>query len=245
MNDALACPDSWGHDDVASNFVMLDFDFSFLTTEAASSMVRGMLVSLQVAGTALVAGLIWGTILAMMRLSSNRVISLLSAIYVNFFRSIPLAMVLLTFYLVVPQLLKSLLPNGNSMDTRLLSALVGFALFESAYYAEIMRAGIQSVPQGQMAAASALGMRPLQAMRLIILPQAVRNMMPLLLTQLIVLFQDTSLVYVISLADFFTSAEGIGERDGRIEEMMIIAGAVYFVICFTASQAVKRIGKTS
>lgn len=220
---------------------MLDFDFSFLTTEAAEAMARGMVVSLQVAGTALVIGLIWGTILAMMRLSSIRIVSLLAAVYVNFFRSIPLAMVLLTFYLVVPQVLKSLIPNGNTMDTRLLSALVGFALFESAYYAEIMRAGIQSVPKGQMAAASALGMRPMQAMRLIILPQAFKNMLPLLLTQLIVLFQDTSLVYVISLADFFTSAEGIGERDGRIEEMMIIAGLVYFVICFSASRAVKHL----
>ena len=222
---------------------MLDFDFSFLTPEAAESMARGMIVSLQVAGTALLFGLVWGTILAMMRLSSLRIVSLFAAAYVNFFRSIPLAMVLLTFYLVVPQVLKSLLPNGNTMDTRLMSALVGFALFESAYYAEIMRAGIQSVPKGQMAAACALGMRPFQAMRLIVLPQAFKNMLPLLLTQLIVLFQDTSLVYVISLADFFTSAEGIGERDGRIEEMMIIAGVVYFVICFTASQAVKYLGK--
>jgi glutamate/aspartate transport system permease protein len=222
---------------------MLDFDFSFLTPEAAESMTRGMIVSLQVAVTALIFGLVWGTILAMMRLSSFRVVSLIAAAYVNFFRSIPLAMVLLTFYLVVPQVLKSLLPNGNTMDTRLMSALVGFALFESAYYAEIMRAGIQSVPKGQMTAACALGMRPLQAMRLIVLPQAFKNMLPLLLTQLIVLFQDTSLVYVISLADFFTSAEGIGERDGRIEEMMIIAGVVYFVICFTASQAVKHLGK--
>lgn len=222
---------------------MLDFDFSFLTPEAAESMTRGMIVSLQVAGTALIFGLVWGTILAMMRLSSLRIVSLIAAAYVNFFRSIPLAMVLLTFYLVVPQVLKSLLPNGNTMDTRLMSALVGFALFESAYYAEIMRAGIQSVPKGQMAAACALGMRPLQAMRLIVLPQAFKNMLPLLLTQLIVLFQDTSLVYVISLADFFTSAEGIGERDGRIEEMMIIAGVVYFVMCFTASQAVKHLGK--
>lgn len=222
---------------------MLDFDFTFLTPEAAQAMARGMLVSLHVAATALIFGLIWGTILAMMRLSSNRILSLLSAVYVNFFRSIPLAMVLLTFYLIVPQVLKGLLPNGNTMDTRLMSALVGFALFESAYYAEIMRAGIQSVPIGQMAAARALGMRPLQAMRLIILPQAFKNMLPLLLTQLIVLFQDTSLVYVISLADFFTSAEGIGERDGRIEEMMIIAGLVYFLICFSASRAVQHLSK--
>jgi len=122
-----------------------------------------------------------------------------------------------------------------------MSALLGFALFEAAYYAEIMRAGIQSVPHGQLAVSYALGMRTSQAMRLVILPQALRNMLPLLLTQLIVLFQDTSLVYIISLADFFTSAEGIGERDGRIEEMMLIAGAAYFIFSFSASMLVKRL----
>jgi glutamate/aspartate transport system permease protein len=220
---------------------MLGLDFSFVTPEAISVLIEGMLVALKVAGTALVVGLIWGTALAMMRLSRFRVLALFSAAYVNFFRSIPLAMILLGFYLVVPQFLKGLPWVPQTMDTRLLSALIGFALFEAAYYAEIMRAGIQSVAKGQQAAAFALGMRPLQAMRLVVLPQAFRNMLPLLLTQLIVLFQDTSLVYIISLADFFTSAEGIGERDGRIEEMMLIAGATYFIICFTGSTLVKRL----
>jgi glutamate/aspartate transport system permease protein len=220
---------------------MLGLDFSIVTPEAISVLVEGMLVSLKVAGTALVVGLIWGTVLAMMRLSRFRVLALFSAAYVNFFRSIPLAMILLGFYLVVPQFLKSLPWVPQTMDTRLLSALIGFALFEAAYYAEIMRAGIQSVAKGQLAAAFALGMRPLQAMRLVVLPQAFRNMLPLLLTQLIVLFQDTSLVYIISLADFFTAAEGIGERDGRIEEMVLIAGASYFIICYAASTLVKRL----
>jgi glutamate/aspartate transport system permease protein len=216
-------------------------DFSIVTPQAISVLIDGMLISLKVAGTALVVGLIWGTALAMMRLSRFRVLAFFSAAYVNIFRSIPLALILLGFYLVVPQFLKSLPWVPQTMDTRLLSALIGFALFEAAYYAEIMRAGIQSVAKGQLAAAFALGMRPLQAMRLVVLPQAFRNMLPLLLTQLIVLFQDTSLVYIISLADFFTAAEGIGERDGRIEEMMLIAGATYFIICFTASTLVKRL----
>jgi glutamate/aspartate transport system permease protein len=220
---------------------MLGLDFSIVTPEAISVLVEGMLVSLKVASTALVVGLIWGTGLAMMRLSRLRVLALFSAAYVNLFRSIPLAMILLGFYLVVPQFLKSLPWVPQTMDTRLLSALIGFALFEAAYYAEIMRAGIQSVAKGQLAAAFALGMRPLQAMRLVVLPQAFRNMLPLLLTQLIVLFQDTSLVYIISLADFFTAAEGIGERDGRIEEMVLIAGAAYFIICYAASTLVKRL----
>jgi glutamate/aspartate transport system permease protein len=216
---------------------MQELDFSSLTPQAIATLWSGMVISLKVAGTALGVGLVWGTVLAMMRLSRFRVLSFFAASYINLFRSIPLAMVLLSFYLIVPQLLRSLF--DTSMDTRLLSALVGFALFESAYFAEIMRAGIQSVSKGQLAAAVALGMQPLQAMRLVVLPQAFRNMLPLLLTQLILLFQDTSLVYVISLTDFFTSAEGIGERDGRLEEMMIVSGAVYFVICFTASRLVK------
>ncbi|HEV7821462.1 MAG TPA: ABC transporter permease subunit, partial [Burkholderiales bacterium] len=144
---------------------MLDFDFSTLTPAAIATLASGMLISLQVAGTALAVGLVWGTVLAIMRLSRFRLLSLVATVYINLFRSIPLPMVLLSFYLIVPQLLRSLF--DSTADTRLLSALVGFALFESAYYAEIMRAGIQSVPKGQLAAAMALGMKPLQAMRLV------------------------------------------------------------------------------
>jgi glutamate/aspartate transport system permease protein len=221
------------------------FDHAILSVDTAQTLARGMLVSVEVAGTALCVGLFWGTVLATMRLSSHRLISGFATLYVSLFRSIPLAMVLLGFYLIVPQALKAIIPAAASMDTRMLSALVGFALFESAYYAEIMRAGIQSVSTGQRHAASALGMLPFQAMQLVILPQAFRNMLPLLLTQLIVLFQDTSLVYVISLADFFTAAEGIGERDGRIEEMMMVAGIVYFFVCFIASRAVQRFARRS
>lgn len=220
---------------------MLGLDFSVVTPEAVKVLIDGMLTTLQVTAFALVVGLVWGTILAIMRLSRFWFLSWPAKIYVNCFRAVPLAMVLLGFYLLVPQLLKSIFPATAATDTRMMSALLGFALFEAAYYAEIMRAGIQSVPRGQLAVSYALGMRPYQAMRLVILPQAFRNMLPLLLTQLIVLFQDTSLVYMISLADFFTSAEGIGERDGRIEEMMLIAGAVYFVFSFTASMLVKRL----
>lgn len=224
--------------------MMLGLDFDFLTRTSGEAMLHGMLVSLEVAGTALAVGLVWGTLLAIVRLSPVKVLSWAAALYVNFFRSIPLAMVLLGFYLIVPQILKDLLPKGTQLDTRLMSALVGFSLFESAYYAEIMRAGIQSVSKGQVAAAKALGLKPYQVMQSVVLPQAIRNMLPLLLTQLIVLFQDTSLVYVIALADFFTSAEGIGERDGRIEEMMVLAGLVYLIICFGASKLVDRLPKT-
>ncbi len=152
-------------------------------------------------------------------------------------------MVILWFYLIVPAMLTNWLGVGQGSDIRMTSALVAFALFESAYYAEIIRAGIQSVPKGQVNAAYALGMTYPQTMRLVVLPQAFRNMVPLLLTQAIILFQDTSLVYVIGLADFFGAAYKVGDRDGRLVELLLFAGAVYFVICFGASLVVRQLQK--
>jgi glutamate/aspartate transport system permease protein len=164
----------------------------------------------------------------------------LAALYVNGFRSIPLVMVLLWFYLLVPQLISRLI-GRPAMDIRLLSAYVAFALFEASYYAEIIRAGIQSVSSGQISAGLALGMTRGLTMRLIILPQAFRRMVPLLLTQAIILFQDTSLVYVIGLAEFFGVAYNTGNRDGTLVEMLLFAGAVYFVISFGASMLVRTL----
>ena len=201
---------------------------------------QGMKISLEITLVAIAAGIFWGTILALMRLSPVRALSLLATGYVSLFRSIPLVMVLLWFFLIVPSLLRDVLGLSHATDLRLASAMVAFALFEAAYYSEIMRAGIQSVSRGQAQAALALGMRPLQAMWLVVLPQAFRNMLPLLLTQAIILFQDTSLVYVSALADFFGAAYKVGDRDGRLVEMLLFAGAVYFVICSAASFAVRR-----
>jgi glutamate/aspartate transport system permease protein len=152
-------------------------------------------------------------------------------------------MVLLWFFLIVPQLLQNVLGLSADIDIRLASAMVAFSLFEAAYYSEIIRAGIQSVPRGQVNASFALGMNYAQSMRLVVLPQAFRAMVPLLLTQGIVLFQDTSLVYVISLADFFRTATNIGDRDGTNVEMVLFAGACYFVICVVASSLVKGLQK--
>ncbi|MGE5652531.1 glutamate/aspartate ABC transporter permease GltK [Noviherbaspirillum sp. UKPF54] len=219
------------------------FDFSSINADNLAVLGDGMIVSLQITAVAVVVGIVWGTLLAMMRLSGAKPLQWLAAGYVNTFRSIPLVMVLLWFFLIVPQLLQNLLNLSPSTDFRLTSALVAFALFEAAYYSEIIRAGIQSVPKGQINASLALGMTYGQSMRLVILPQAFRNMIPLLLTQGIVLFQDTSLVYVSALADFFGQAYGIGERDGRIVELLLFAGAVYFVICFSASLLVRRFQK--
>jgi glutamate/aspartate transport system permease protein len=218
---------------------MYDFEWSSIPG-ALPFLWTGMKVTLRITATAIVAGIAWGTALAVMRLSRSRALSWLSAAYVNAFRSIPLVMVLLWFFLVIPAVLERLLGIPRHADTRLTSAMVAFALFQAAYYAEIIRAGIQSVPSGQLGAALALGMSGAQAMRVVILPQAFRNMTPLLLTQSVVLFQDTSLVYVSALADFFGAAYKVGERDGRLVEMVLFAGAVYLAVSFTASSLVKR-----
>jgi glutamate/aspartate transport system permease protein len=218
---------------------MYDFDWSSIPG-ALPFLWTGMKVTLRITVTAILVGIALGTVLAVMRLSKSRVLSWISAGYVNTFRSIPLIMVLLWFFLIVPALLEDLFTIPRYADTRLTSAMVAFALFQAAYYAEIIRAGIQSVPSGQVGAALALGMTNMKAMRLVVLPQAFRNMTPLLLTQSVILFQDTSLVYVSALADFFGAAQKVGDRDGRLVEMLLFAGAVYFIVSYVASSFVKR-----
>lgn len=217
---------------------MYDFDWSSIPG-ALPFLLKGGIVTLEITLTAMLAGIVLGTLLAVARLSSLGFLARPAAAYVNLFRSIPLVMVILWFFLIVPQALRSVF-GGTVRDIRLTSALVAFSLFQAAYYSEVIRAGIQSISKGQVAAAHALGMRYSQVMRLVVLPQAFRNMIPPLVTQSIILFQDTSLVYVIGLGDFFGQGETIGERDGRVVEMLLFVGAVYFVICSLLSYVVKR-----
>ncbi|PKH20527.1 amino acid ABC transporter permease [Enterobacterales bacterium CwR94] len=221
---------------------MYEFDWSSIPP-SLPYLMNGLVITLKITLIAVVFGIVWGTILAVMRLSPIKPVSWFARLYVNLFRSVPLVMVLLWFYLVVPSLLQKVLGISPQTDIRLISAMVAFALFEAAYYSEIIRAGILSVSRGQSNAALALGMTQWQSMRLIILPQAFRAMVPLLLTQGIVLFQDTSLVYVLSLADFFRTATTIGERDGTQVEMVLFAGLVYFVISISASMLVSYLKK--
>ncbi|HEY2020373.1 glutamate/aspartate ABC transporter permease GltK [Paraburkholderia sp.] len=221
---------------------MHHFDWSGIPG-ALPTLWTGAIITVEITLIAIVFGIVWGTVLALFRLSSIKPLEWFAKLYVTVFRSIPLVMVLLWFFLIVPQVLQSVLGLSADIDIRLASAMVAFSLFEAAYYSEIIRAGIQAVPRGQINAAFALGMTYAQAMRLIVLPQAFRAMVPLLLTQGIVLFQDTSLVYVISLADFFRTATNIGDRDGTNVEMVLFAGACYFVICVIASSLVKGLQK--
>jgi glutamate/aspartate transport system permease protein len=223
---------------------MGDFDWSSIPG-ALPILADGMAITLQLTLTAIAVGIVWGTLLAMARLSGKPWLRWPAALYVNAFRAIPLVMVILWFYLIVPALLQRLLRVPPATDIRIASALVAFALFESAYYAEIIRAGIASVPRGQVAAAQALGMGYAQTMRWVVLPQALRAMAPLLLTQAIILFQDTSLVYVIGLADFFGAAYKVGDRDGRLVELLLFAGLIYFVACYGLSALVKALQRRS
>jgi len=145
-------------------------------------------------------------------------------------------MVILWFFLLIPLLL------GRPLGAET-SAIVTFTVFEAAYYSEIMRAGIQSVPKGQVSAGYAVGMTYSQCMRLIVLPQAFRNMLPVLLTQTIILFQDTSLVYAIGAYDLLKGFEVAGKNFNRPVETYLIAAIVYFVICFSLSMSVRRLQK--
>ncbi|CAB3768693.1 glutamate/aspartate ABC transporter permease GltK [Paraburkholderia humisilvae] len=221
---------------------MHHFDWSGIPG-ALPTLWSGAIITFQITVVAIVCGIVIGTVLALLRLSSITPLAWFARMYVTLFRSIPLVMVLLWFFLIVPQVLQNLLGLSPDIDIRLASAMVAFSLFEAAYYSEIIRAGIQAVSRGQVNAAFALGMTYAQAMQLIVLPQAFRAMIPLLLTQAIVLFQDTSLVYVIGLADFFRTAANIGDRDGTSVEMVLFAGACYFVICVVASSLVKSLQK--
>jgi glutamate/aspartate transport system permease protein len=193
-------------------------------------LLEGLGLSLMLTLVAMAGGMVLGLFLALARLSGHRVLAGVAAVYVNGFRAVPLILVIFWFYFLVP------LVVGKPVGA-LPSALIAFTLFEAAYYSEIIRAGLQSVRAGQWQAAAASGLRPTQALRFVVLPQALRNMMPVLITQAIVLFQDTSLVYVISLRDFMTSTSIVANRDNRLVEMYLFAALVYFVLCASLSLA--------
>ncbi|GAB4169933.1 MAG: ABC transporter permease subunit [Rhodocyclaceae bacterium] len=205
---------------------------------------KGMQYTLQLTLTSALGGLFFGTLLAMARLSSVRPLSAAADGYVNLMRSIPLLLVIFWFFFLVPLILQAI--TGSERPPQVgaeRTAIITFILFESAYFCEIMRAGIQSIPRGQVHSAYALGLTYGQAMRLVVLPQAFRNMLPVLLTQTIILFQDTSLVYVISATDFVGAASKIAQRDSRLVEMYLFVAAVYFVLCSSLSYGVKVLQK--
>jgi len=202
---------------------------------------HGFSITLKVLVFATVGGILIATLLALMRLSSIKIFNLFAQSYINLFRSIPLLLVLMWFYFAVPFIYTGITGKYLSMDTALVSSIVAFMLFEAAYFAEIVRAGIQSIPKGQSAAAAALGMSYSQSMRFIILPQAFRKMTPLLLQQSIILFQDSTMVYAIGLLDFFRTTYVRGDLMALLTQYILFAGLVYFSFSLLATFLVKKL----
>jgi len=218
------------------------FDWDVINRSFAYLFKEGMTFTLTLTAFAMFFGIIFGTLLAMMRLSSFKPLSIVAGAYVNLMRSVPLVLVIFWFYFLVPYIGAWILQQNEPVKVgAVLSSVITFTMFEAAYYCEIMRAGIQSIPRGQVWAGYALGLNYWQTMAQVVLPQAFRNMMPVLLTQTIILFQDTSLVYVLSITDFLGAASKVAQRDGRLVEMYLFVAVVYFIISFCLSLLVKRL----
>jgi glutamate/aspartate transport system permease protein len=221
---------------------MNNFDFDVIARSWETLIFKGLAFTVEVTLLAMVGGIVLGTLLAMARLSSIKPLAWVAGGYVNLLRSIPLVLVIFWFFFLVPYIGAWIIGSPTPIKVgAFASALITFILFEACYYCEIMRAGIQSIPRGQVSAGYALGLNYWQVMGHIVLPQAFRNMLPVLLTQTVILFQDVSLVYIISLPDFVTIASKIAQRDGRLVEMYVFVAVVYFVICYFLSYLVKRL----
>ena len=221
----------------------MNIDFSFYNWEVIRTFIlKGFYFSVLLTVVATAGGVLFGTLLAMMRLSGRTLLEAPATFYVNGMRSVPLVMVILWFFLLVPGSFYAAIPwhLGDHYRSEI-SAVITFVAFEAAYFSEIMRAGIQSIPRGQVHAGQAVGMTYGQNMRLIVLPQAFRNMLPILLTQTIILFQDTSLVYAIGAYDLLKGFEIAGKNFNRPVETYLVAAVVYFIICFSLSMLVRRL----
>jgi glutamate/aspartate transport system permease protein len=220
----------------------MGFDFDVIQRSWVYLFTEGMTFTLTLTALAMTGGIVFGTILAMMRLSSNRAVSGIAGAYVNLMRSIPLVLVIFWFFFLVPYIGAWIIGSNQPVKVgAFLSAVITFTMFEAAYYCEIMRAGIQSIPRGQVWSGYALGLNYWQTMGQVVLPQAFRNMLPVLLTQTIILFQDTSLVYVISATDFLGAAAKVANRDYRLVEMYTFVAVVYFIVSYSLSLLVKQL----
>ena len=219
-----------------------NFDFNVIERSWKYLFFDGMTFTLQLTALAMVGGILIGTLLALCRLSSVRLLSTVAGGYVNLVRSIPLVLVIFWFYFLVPYIGAWIIGSDQPVKVgAFTSCLITFIMFEACYYCEIMRAGIQSISRGQIWAGYALGLNYWQTMAQVVLPQAFRNMIPVLLTQTVVLFQDVSLVYVLSITDFVGAASKVAQRDGRLVEMYLFVAVVYFILCYSLSLLVKQL----
>jgi glutamate/aspartate transport system permease protein len=221
--------------------VIADLDFGEIS-RTLPYVITGLQYTVQITVVAAIGGTVFGTLLAMARLSALKPLALAAGGYVNLMRSVPLLLVIFWFYFLVPVIIQSV--TGADRPPQIgaeRSAYITFIMFEAAYFCEIMRAGIQSIPRGQAGASFALGLGYWQSMRLVILPQAFRNMLPVLLTQTVILFQDVSLVSLLNVTDFVGAATKVAQRDGRVVEMYLFVAIVYLVLCSVLSFGVRRL----
>lgn len=216
---------------------MSAFDLAPIT-HSLPFLLEGLGLSVLLTAVAMVGGIALGLVIALVRLTRVPGLAPVAALYVNGFRAVPLILVIFWFYFLVPLLV------GRPVGA-LYSVLIAFVMFEGAYYSEIMRAGLQSVRLGQWQAAKASGLGYLQTVRLIALPQALRNMAPLMVTQGVILFQDTALVYVVSLHDFMTSVSIVANNTNSPVEMYVFAALVYLAICQTGNVLAARLRRAA
>lgn len=222
---------------------MFNIDFSSVTN-SWRFLLDGASFTLELTLVAVTGGLLLGTLVAVARLSHKWWLKTLASAYVNAIRSVPLVLLLFWVFFLMPELLRYLVGASRPITVEAsVSAMVTFVVFEAAYFAEIIRAGIGSIKSGQLAAAAALGLNYAQTMRFVILPQAVKHMLPVLLTQVIVVFQDTSLVYVISANDFLGACSKIAQRDSQLILMYLLAAVVYLTVSLALSRSVRRFEK--
>lgn len=208
-------------------------NFKFLIVQGFLGLGSFAGGTLRLAVPAIVLGFLLGIWVGLARLAPAAWLRLPATLYVEFFRGVPLVMVIFWFWFIIPQLLKLPLPEYGV-------ALTAFVIFEAAYFGEIVRAGVQSVPRGQVEAATAVGLRGSQTLRFVVLPQALRNMVPSLVTQMIVLFKDTSLASIIGYVDLTKAAQIVNNREIRPFELYLFIAVVYWLCTYSMSRVARR-----
>jgi glutamate/aspartate transport system permease protein len=217
-------------------------NFSAITSNLSYLMIDGFSLTIKLTVLCALTGFILGTVLAVIRLYGPAWAQTLVASYVNLVRSVPLILVIFWVYFLSPYVVAWVVGSANPVQVNAFaSAFVTFSLFEACYYCEIVRAGVLAVPNGQASAARALGLNGAQILASVILPQAVRHTAPILILQAIVLFQDVSLVYVLSLTDFVGAATQIAQQQNSVVEMYVFVALVYFITCFLCTRGVRRL----
>jgi glutamate transport system permease protein len=194
------------------------------------SLLRGLLNTLRAAAVAAVLALALGALLAAARISDHRLVRAPAVLFVEFFRAVPLVILIFFFYYATPQL-------GVRFST-FWAVVLGLMLYNGSVLAEIFRAGLLAVPKGQREAAFALGMRKTQVVRLIMLPQAVRTMLPAIVSQVVVLLKDTALGFLITYRELLTEARQLASS-ARFEfptiPLALVVAAVYITMCLLLS----------